>query len=333
MQSRALLVFFLAACASSRTRSNRPLAPSDTVPAALSPGSHNVVLNGVRFYYSVSGTASAQTPPVVFLHGGPGQGSAHFEALAGPYMERGLRMVYYDQRGSGLSERPVNRDYAIATLVDDIEALRQELGTRTIALIGHSFGAVLALEYAAKYPDNTSHVVIVAGLWDTSVQCPLRLARFAELRPDVYARVRDDTLAQDGSRRNTCDIELRARNGLGDDRRRFDRQTIFPDSGLAARLDSVNTARHVVYGVEINRAITGDVVNRYRFTQFERVTMPVLVIAGKLDGAVLPAGLRGLAEKLPHARYVEFEKSGHFVYLDEPDRFATEVARFVQSTR
>jgi len=126
-------------------------------------------------------------------------------------------VVYFDQRGSGLSERPVDRDYAIATMVDDIEALRREFGMPKIVVMGHSFGAVLALEYAAQYPTNASHVIIVAGLWDTQVQCPLRLERFAKLRPDVYERARNDTLASDGSRRNECDIELRARNGLGDE--------------------------------------------------------------------------------------------------------------------
>lgn len=331
MRLPPLVVCVLAACGPGRAQPRPDVAPN-TSSSALTAGSHNVVLNGVRFFYRVGGTAPAGTPPVVFLHGGPGQGSEHFDALAGPFVERELRMVYLDQRGSGLSERPVNRDYALATLVDDIEALRRELGTPKVALMGHSFGAVLALEYAAKYSDKTSHVIIVAGLWDTQVQCPLRLARFAELRPDIYTRIRNDTIAQDGSRRNECDIELRARNGLGDDRRRFDLQTVFPDSAVATRIDSVNNARNVVYGGEVNRAIMAAGMNRYRFTQFERVTMPVLVIAGALDGAALPAGLRELPRRLPRAQYVEFERSGHFVYLDEPDRFAKEVAAFIRST-
>src|SRR6266699_6920704 len=168
MRRELLVIGVLGACAVTRAQGQ----------VALTPGPHNVVLNGVRFFYSVGGTA-ADVPPVVFLHGGPGQGSEHFEALGGRLLERELRVIYFDQRGSGLSERPVNRDYAIATMVDDIEALRRELGTYKIVVMGHSFGAVLALEYAAKYPSNVSHVIIVAGLWDTQVQCPLRLARFA----------------------------------------------------------------------------------------------------------------------------------------------------------
>jgi len=227
----------------------------------------------------------------------------------------------------------VNRDYAIATMVDDIEALRRAIGAPKIVVMGHSFGAILALEYAAKYPTSTSNVIIVAGLWDTQIQCPLRLARFAQLRPEVYERVRNDTLARDGSRRNDCDVELRARNGLGSDRRLFDLETIFVDSTLAARLDSVNTARRIVYGTEVNEAVMAAGMNRYRFTHFEAVTMPALVIAGKHDGAAIPDGLRPLAAKLPRARYLEFENSGHFVYLDEPDRFAREVTTFIQQSR
>src|SRR5580765_4082270 len=186
MRFRAPIICFAAACASKQSQSNEHIAPTQSASDALRAGAHNVILDGVRFYYVVGGQAPAGTPPVVFLHGGPGQGSEHFAALAGPFMERELRMIYYDQRGSGWSERPVNRDYAITTMVDDIEALRREFGTPKLALIGHSFGSVLALEYAAKYPNNVSHLIVVDGLWDTQVQCPLRLARFAELRPEAY---------------------------------------------------------------------------------------------------------------------------------------------------
>src|SRR5207245_7353607 len=100
---------------------------------------------------------------------GPGQGSYHFAALVGPSLEHSLRMVYFDQRGSGTSERPWTGEYSMATLVEDIEGLRRELGVPQIALIGHSFGGALALEYAATYPARVARLVIVSGLWSMSV--------------------------------------------------------------------------------------------------------------------------------------------------------------------
>jgi proline iminopeptidase len=265
---------------------------------------------------------------VVFLRGGPGQGSAHFDALVGPYMERRLRVVYLDQRGSGHSERPPSGDYAIVTLVEDIEALRRELGVPKIALIGHSFGGLLALEYGAKYPERTSHIVFVSGLWDTVLQCRLRAERLAALHPEAYARVRGDTLNADGTRRSDCELEFRALRGP--ERERFNTAIMFPDPAVAARMDSVNVARDVRNTGEMSRALFSAGLLSYRFMAHDRLTMPVLVIAGRHDGGAAPAGLRELARRLPNARFVEYERSGHFVYLDEPERFAGDVAAFIR---
>jgi proline iminopeptidase len=330
MSLRVLPLFLLLACASRRTQPNPSVVPGADLAPAMRPGPHEVVLNGARHYYRIGGTAPAGTPPVVFLHGGPGQGSAHFDALAGPFMERELRMVYFDQRGSGLSERPASGDYALSTLVEDIEALRRALGVPKLALIGHSFGSVLALEYAAKYPDKVSHLIVVSGLWDTHLQCRLRLERLAELHPEAYARVRGDTIAKDGTRRNDCDLELHAIDLLSSaERERYNIEAMFPDPAVAARIDSVNAARGVRNTGELGQALFAAGLLRYRFTAFSRITMPALIVAGKLDGAALPAGLRELARMLPRARYVQYEHSGHFVYLDEPDRFAREVSAFI----
>jgi proline iminopeptidase len=301
----------------------------DQLAPGLRSGPHEVSLNGARHHYRVAGPARAGVPPVVFLHGGPGQGSAHFDALVGPFMERELRMVYFDQRGSGHSERPASNDYALATLVEDVEALRRTIGVPKIALLGHSFGGLLALEYAAKYPQNVSHLVFVAGVWDFDLQCRLRAQRFAELRPEVYARVRGDTLAPDGTRRSDCDLEFR---GLrGEERERYNLEIMFPNPAISARIDSVNAARNVRNTGELSRVLFQGGLLRHRVAGLERITMPALVVAGRFDGAARPEGLRELARQLPNARFVEYERSGHFVYLDEPDRFAREVAAFIRS--
>ena len=300
--------------------------------AAARPGSGTLVREGVRMWYRMAGEAPEGTPPVVFLHGGPGQGSAHFDALAGPAMERSLRMVYFDQRGSGHSDRPASRDYAIPTLVEDVEALRTALGVPRIALVGHSFGGLLALEYAAKYPAHVASLVFVSGLWDTPMQCGLRLRNLARVRPDAYERVRGDSLRADGTRRSDCDLEG---SGFQNDAEReaYFGGAMFPDPAVAARIDSVNAAHGIRNTGEMGQALFGGGLLEYAFRAHDRVTMPVLVIAGAHDGAALPAGLRELARRLPNARYAEFADAGHFVYLDETDRFAREVTAFIRGNR
>ena len=329
MNLRVFQLLLCTACASGGTQPSNSVVAEKALPPGLRAGSHEVELNGARHFYRVGGAAVEGTPPVVFLHGGPGQGSAHFEALAGYFMERQLRVVYFDQRGSGHSERPASGDYALSTLVEDIEALRRTLDVPKIAVVGHSFGGLLALEYGAKYPDNVSHLVFVSGLWDTRIQCRLRAERLATLRPEAYARVRHDTMTADGTRRSDCDMEFRALRGA--ERERYNTELMFPDTAVPARMDSVNRARGVRNTGELSRALFAAGLLQYRFTAQRRLAMPVLVIAGKHDGAAGPAGLRELAEGLPNARFVEFERSGHFVYLDEPDRFAREVSAFILS--
>jgi proline iminopeptidase len=93
----------------------------------LDIGIHEATVNGVRLWYRVAGNRRSSLPPLVFLHGGPGYNSYSFAALEGPRLEKDLRVVYLDQRGSGYSERPASRDYAMATLVNDVEGLRHVL--------------------------------------------------------------------------------------------------------------------------------------------------------------------------------------------------------------
>jgi proline iminopeptidase len=301
--------------------------------AAPAPGgaAHEISAGGARLWYRVAGSGRAGAPPVVFLHGGPGQGSEHFDALAGRYLEPTLRMVYFDQRGSGRSERPANADYALATLVEDVERLRRDLGVPRLVLVGHSFGAILGLEYAARHPGNVAGLVVVAGLWDAPYQCRLRLERMAELHPAAVARVRGDSLARDGSRRSDCELEGEALSGS--ERESYNLSAMFPDPRIAARMDSVNQAQDIRNTGELGRALFRAGLLRYRFSEFDRISMPALVVAGAHDGAARPEGLRTLADRLPKARFVEFERSGHFVYLDEPERFARELTRFVDTLR
>jgi proline iminopeptidase len=304
-----------------------PPAGSSSVPHGLSDGPHDVVINGVRLWYRVAGKQVTGVAPVVFLHGGPGQGSYHFAALAGPYVEPSLRLVYFDQRGSGRSERPWTGDYAMSTLVEDIEGLRQELGVGQMALIGHSFGGTLALEYAAKYPAHVSAVVFVAGLWDGPLQMRYRCERSRALYRDAAAV--HDSARGGAAVEDNCDWFWKLPQAQ---RGAINKALMFPDSTVPLRLDSVEKASGLRYGGELDAAHFMSLL-QYHFTALQRLTMPLLGIGGRQDGVVVSDGLRQLTRLLPNARFQEYEQSGHFAYLDEPKRFARDVTAFLTSQR
>lgn len=293
----------------------------------LATGEHDVVVNGIRLWYRVAGTSAPGAPPVLFLHGGPGYNSYTFAQIEGPLLEKQLRMVYLDQRGSGRSERPWTRDYKMSTLVEDVDALRRSLGANQLAVIGHSFGGTLALEYAAAHPEHVSKLVLVDILYDAPTQCRFRAQSLAQLRPGAYARVAKDTVDSAGVRRSDCELEFRALRGA--EREALSNEMMFPDSTRRKLQDSLDRVSGLRNTGELSNALFTAGLLSYRFTAFDRLTMPVLVIVGGKDRAVGGQPMRDLAKRVPHGQLVELPKGGHFPYLEEPEAFAREVTRFI----
>ena len=308
---------------------HRPTCPFAS-HAGLSTGPHNVVLNEVRFWYRVAGQSKTCAPPVIFLHGGPGYNSYSFSALIGPRLESALRIIYFDERGSGRSERPWNGHYQLDTLVNDIEALRRELGLQTVALIGHSFGGTLALEYAARYPEHVARMVLVSGFWDHTATCSQLRGRAMAAYPDAFAKLGADTLGKGGAPLGDCDLlghalsqeQFNTLNNAGQ----------FVDSLVRLKQDSVDAASGLSNTGELGHALEeAGLYDRYRFSRFAGLTMPVLVIAGRHDGAVGFASQQELARALPQGKLSVYDQSAHFPYLEEPKKFADEVTAFLSA--
>lgn len=104
--------------------------------------------DGVDLYVKVAG----QGTPLLYIHGGPGSGSYWFEKLVGSFMEQHFTVVYLDQRGAGRSGSAPNQDYSLERLTLDFEEVRKALGFENWLTLGHSFGGVLQMGYADKFP-------------------------------------------------------------------------------------------------------------------------------------------------------------------------------------
>lgn len=103
--------------------------------------------------YSVEGTG---TPTIVI------GSSLYYPRAFSENLRSHLRMVFMDHRGFAPSPGPVdNSAFALDTLLDDVERLRQELGLGRVAVIGHSGHGFLALEYGKKYPESVTHVIMI----------------------------------------------------------------------------------------------------------------------------------------------------------------------------
>jgi proline iminopeptidase len=307
----------MAACTHHAPLSHHPTEPP------LASGENQRVLNGVRLYYRIAGEAPAERAPVLFLHGGPGYNSYSFARLMGTRLEKSRRMVYLDQRGCGRSERPWDGRYSLEVLVADLEALRQELGVERWVLMGHSFGGTLALEYAARHPQHVAGVVYVSGFSDAA-------SSFASWKRELE-RLYPERLASATSPEDTSDYARVMRALRGVDAQAFFNQLQFHDATYQKMQEAVDAESGLRNTGELSRALFSTELPAYRFSASERVTAPVLVVGGRYDHSIGLESMRALAKTLPQATLLEYEKSGHFPYLEEADRFEQDVTRFLST--
>lgn len=103
------------------------------------------------------------TVKVLLLHGGPGATHEYFEAFDSYFPGAGIEYYYYDQLGSGFSDKPTDESlWDTPRFVEEVEQVRKALGLDkdNFYLLGHSWGGVLAIEYALKYPQHLKGLVI-----------------------------------------------------------------------------------------------------------------------------------------------------------------------------
>ncbi|MCX7514717.1 alpha/beta fold hydrolase [Frateuria sp. STR12] len=301
---------------------------------------HNAVINGVRLTYWTSRPIEAADVPVVFLHGGPGYNTYSFRMTAGKALDARYPMVYLDERGSGESERPWRGDYALATQVKDIDALRRELGVERMVLAGHSFGGTLAVEYAQAHPERVARLILI----DAAVDLPGALESWMQTLstqfPKAYAAAgrSDAGKALRGVPPGDRCAQARARMAfvgagiatLPDGHAFHDRQQFHVMAAKAEqeRLDAQSGLRNTG---EIGAALMAPTSNFicYTVAHPERLRMPTLIVVGAHDGAVGVAPQRALARRLPDATLVVVPDSAHFPYQEQPAAFMDAVDRFM----
>ncbi len=107
---------------------------------------------------------------VLLLHGGPGLTHEYFECMESFFPQAGIEFYYYDQLGSHYSDHPTDTAlWSVERFTDEVEEVRKGLGLDSFYLLGHSWGGMLTIEYAAKYPDHlqgaiSSHIEVSATL-------------------------------------------------------------------------------------------------------------------------------------------------------------------------
>jgi proline iminopeptidase len=113
--------------------------------------------DGVQLYVKVEGKGT----PLLYIHGGPGSGSYWFEKLTRDFMEENFTMIYLDQRGVGRSQSAADQNYSMERMTLDFEEVRKALGFDSWLTLGHSFGGILQMGYAERYPEAHKGMIML----------------------------------------------------------------------------------------------------------------------------------------------------------------------------
>ncbi len=257
-----------------------------------------------------------EKPAAFVIHGGPGGEHSDLKTAFAPLSEQ-AQLVYFDHRGQGRSARGDPKTYTLDENVQDMEALRQHLGLGPIVSIGTSYGGMVAMAHAARYPQSVSHLVLVvtaahagfnararaivaergtaaqqaacADLWSGALDTDDKMRRYYEIMGPLYARRHD------------------------------------PQAALAGRVRGI-------YSPEaLNRAFApGGFLQTYDLRpELAAIRAPTLVIAGRHDWICAPEFSEEIHRLIAGSQLEIFEHSSHSVRVDEPDRLLRSIRAFL----
>jgi len=258
--------------------------------------------------------------PLLLMHGGPG--ADHWTLLPFRQLADQFTLVFYDHRCNGRSQGCPVSSMTFENLTADADALRKELGYERWAVLGHSFGGHVALEYALRYPGSLSHLVLVdtggdsrwsrhnaAGVLASRGCSPeqVELVRRwfnGEFRPRQMPLI---LMRIGGAYYSRPSLPLVARGLI----RGEWRSKMRPEALIFA-------GRHLLNGWTV-------------MDRLGEVTVPTLIVAGRDDFIFPPEHQRELAAAIPRAQLQLIEGAGHNPHAEQPAEVMRAIRDFLSS--
>ena len=266
-----------------------------------------------------------QGQPIIVLHGGPD--FDHTYLL--PDMDRlsaSFHLIYYDQRGRGKSAAHVQPDdISIESEIQDLEAVREYFQLESVAVLGHSWGGLIALEYALRHPQRVSHLVLMNS-------APVSHEDYILFRQERRRSAVDD-VARMKAMSATAGYMEGDPNTVADYYRVHFKAAIRQPEHLEQVVQSLRLS-FTQEGIFKARAIEDRLLDEtwllsdYNLLpQIQGLDIPTLVLHGEYDFIPVECASH-IAGAIPDSRFVLLKECGHFAYLECPYQVRQEINGF-----
>lgn len=270
-------------------------------------------MNGARLYYETHGDENA--PTVVILHGGPGLGDCRDQVRDYGTLQDEYRLLFFDARGSGRSEDkpPYTHDQWVA----DVDELTRQVGIDCFALLGHSYGGIVAQEYALQHQDRLTHLVL-ADTSPSTVETEESIGRaLAAGLPGI----------EEGWLRTLFE-------GRVDSNEEMHKMwelllPLYFEGPFDPSLPKEMAAQTSYHYETHNYAFSVNNPNYDVRPRLGEILVPTLVICGAHDWITPLSKSEEIVAGIAGSRLEVFEKSGHRPAIDEPEKFLSVLRSFL----
>jgi len=271
------------------------------------------------------------TQKVLLLHGGPGMTHEYFEAFDSYLPKEGIEYYYYDQLGSAYSDQPMDSTlWTVDRFVEEVEQVRKALGldSDNFYLLGHSWGGILAIEYALKYQKHLKGLVISNMM--SSVPDYIEYAE-EEMAPtldsDILKEIRE--LEENGNYSDPKYTQLVEEH-------------YYPKHVLRMPLDEwpepvnrssahVNEELYVTMQGPSEFGVVGDakLKNWDRSDDLSKIEVPTLVIGASYD-TMDPEHMQWMATEVENGRPLICPEGSHYTMYDDQETYFEGLTKFVE---
>jgi len=266
---------------------------------------------------------------VLLVHGGPGATHEYFEAFDSYFPAAGFEYYYYDQLGSAYSDQPDAPElWEIARFVDEVEQVRQalRLDRDNFYLLGHSWGGILATEYALRYQANLKGLIISNMM--------ASIPAYNDYARDVLMPAMDQTALEEikrleaaGEYENPRYMELLVPHHYVNHILRIPTDQ-WPDPVNRA-FQHINPKIYIPMQGPSELGASGKIINWDRTADLVKIDVPSLVIGAQHD-TMDPKHMEWMAAAVQHGRYLHCPNGSHIALYDDQEIYFRGLIQFIQ---